>query len=191
MTLAGVDLKDVKDALKILPHGPEAIIKGLHITELKPGESAMGRVYLPENSRYFEGHFPYPATSCLPLHVVIEIAHQVIQVAIVSAFDKVKRGLLLPLGWGWDELRLRKPILPDNELTMEAKLLKPRRLIDDMSYYYKCLNGRAHIKGLCRGTVNGELIFEGVTYFILTPLGIAKIDSSLLTDLKLEIKSAD
>lgn len=160
MTVAGIDSRD---ALKIfLPHGKEALIKDLCITVLVPGVSATGHIRFPSRSEYFQGHFP--DSPCLPSHIVLEIAHEVMQVAILSALTGEQRSKLWPLCWGWDELRFRDQILPNEIFKMVVQIIDPKPLL-------VLTQGIKAIEGLCLGyKVGGEkIIFEGTVYFSLVP----------------------
>ena len=161
---SGILSKDVEleNILQILPHGKEALIKGLRINGLAADDLAIGYACFPDKSKYFRGHFP--KSPCLPFHIVQEIAHQVMQVAILSALSQEQRSELRPLCWKWDELRLADQILPNEVFKMVAQIIDPRPLLVSPK-------GIKVIKGLCLGSkvVEEKTIFEGTVYFSLVP----------------------
>ena len=160
MTVVAID---PQNALKrFLPHGREALIKGLWITRLTPGSSATGYVHFQPGSEYFRGHFP--GSPCLPFHIVLETAHQVMQVAILSALSDEERAKFRPLCWRWDEPRLADQILPNEVLKMFAQIRDPQPLALTPES-----RGIKVIIGDCLGmkVVGEKRVFTGTAYFSL------------------------
>ena len=86
------------------------------IEELELGERVRGYKNVTINEAFFQGH--YPDMPIMPGVLVLESMSQV--GAIMLLADPKFEGFI-PIVAGYDKVRFRKPVLPGDRLTTEAK----------------------------------------------------------------------
>ncbi|MEM9466113.1 MAG: 3-hydroxyacyl-ACP dehydratase FabZ [Actinomycetota bacterium] len=130
----------------VLPHRPPFLFVD-EITELAPGEKAVGRWTLTGDEAFFAGHFPGRPT--LPGVLMCEAIAQVGAVALLT--DDRYAGKL-PLFGGLDSARFRRQVGPGDTLELTVEMGR--------------LSARAG-KGSGRAELNGELAVSCDLMFVI------------------------
>jgi 3-hydroxyacyl-[acyl-carrier-protein] dehydratase len=102
----------------ILPHRyPFLLID--RMIEVVPGERAVGIKNVTANEEFFQGHFPQHPV--MPGVLVMEAMAQVGGVLVLSQEDHKGK---MPFLCGLDKVRFRKPVVPGDQLVMEATIVQ-------------------------------------------------------------------
>lgn len=113
---------DISDILKLLPHRyPMLMID--RIIDLVPGEKVVALKNVTINEPFFNGHFPN--TPVMPGVLIVEAMGQAGGVLVLSSQPKD----LLPDAiyfMAFDNVRFRAPVVPGDQLILEAKIVKKR-----------------------------------------------------------------
>lgn len=138
---------DINEIQKIIPHRPPFLLID-RITEVVPGERAVGLKNVTMNEPYFVGHFPsYPV---MPGVLIVEALAQVGTVAMLMVeANKGKLGFFA----GIDGFRFREQVKPGDTLTLEVEITRLKGPI-----------GKG--KGIAK--VDGKVVAEGELMFALT-----------------------
>jgi 3-hydroxyacyl-[acyl-carrier-protein] dehydratase len=115
-----VSTLDVREIMKILPHRyPMLLID--RITEFVPMKYARGYKNVTINEQMFMGHFP--GNPVLPGVYIIEAMAQIGGIAILASGDMARK---VPYITGIDRAKFRRPVVPGDQLMMEATVTKTR-----------------------------------------------------------------
>jgi 3-hydroxyacyl-[acyl-carrier-protein] dehydratase len=115
-----VPILDVREIMKILPHRyPMLLID--RITDFEPLKYARGYKNVTINEPAFPGHFP--GNPVLPGVYIIEAMAQVGGIAILASGDIARK---VPYLAGIDRAKFRRPVVPGDQLLMEATVTKTR-----------------------------------------------------------------
>ncbi|MFC6334927.1 3-hydroxyacyl-ACP dehydratase FabZ [Paenibacillus septentrionalis] len=138
---------DINEIQKIIPHRPPFLLVD-RITEVVPGERAVGLKNVTMNEPYFVGHFPgYPV---MPGVLIVEALAQVGSVAMLMVeANKGKLGFFA----GIDGFRFRGQVKPGDTLTLEVEITRLKGPI-----------GKG--KGIAK--VDGKVVAEGELMFALS-----------------------
>lgn len=138
---------DINDIQKIIPHRPPFLLVD-RITEVVPGEKAVGLKNVTMNEPYFVGHFPgYPV---MPGVLIVEALAQVGSVAMLMVeANKGKLGFFA----GIDGFRFRGQVKPGDTLTLEVEITRLKGSIG---------------KGKGTAKVDGKVVAEGELMFALS-----------------------
>lgn len=143
---AGSITMDQTAIMKILPHRYPFLLVD-KIVELEPGEKAVGLKNVSGNEPFFPGHFP--GQPVMPGVLIIEALAQTGAVALLCTADSLGK---IAYFAGIDKCRFRRPVVPGDQLRLEATLHKRR----------------GHIgKGRGQAFVGSELVAEGEFTFAL------------------------
>lgn len=134
---------DIQQILGMLPHRYPFLLVD-RVLELEPGVSIKAYKNVTFNENFFQGHFP--GQPIMPGVLIMEALAQagglfVVKTLDVSATDK------LFLFTGIESAKFRRPVVPGDQLMLEASVLRRKMNIWKMQ-------GRA--------TVDGVLVAEGV-----------------------------
>jgi 3-hydroxyacyl-[acyl-carrier-protein] dehydratase len=139
---------DSAKILATLPHRFPFLLLD-RVLELEAGRRAVGLKNVTLNDWFFQGHFP--GNPVMPGVLILEALAQLAAVAVLSLPGNEGR---IPYFAGVDGCRFRRPVVPGDQLRLEAELTRG--------------GGRAG-KGHGRATVDGELVAEADMLFAIGP----------------------
>jgi len=115
---------DIQGILERLPHRHPFLLVD-RVTELEPDRFVRGLKNVSVNEPFFVGHFP--GRPVMPGVLIIEAMAQLAGVlALVSGERRHDDGTLFYLA-GTDRARFKRPVVPGDQLRMEADWLVARR----------------------------------------------------------------
>ena len=131
---------DVQTIQEYLPHRYPFLMVD-RVIECEPGKRLLAIKNVTYNEPYFQGHFPNQ--SIMPGVLIIEaLAQATGLLASESAPDVLGKGMTYYLV-GLDKVRFKRPVVPGDQLMLEANYLRHKRNIWAFS---------------CRAEVEGELV---------------------------------
>lgn len=133
----------IKDILSVLPHRYPFLMVD-RILELEKGVRVVGLKNVTMNEPFFQGH--YPGHPVMPGVLIVEAMAQVGGFLILEEENKGR----IPLFTAIDDFKFRRPVVPGDQLRIEAEMLKQRRSI---------------AKVRSRVLVDGEIVAEGELMF--------------------------
>jgi len=138
---------DIREILRILPHRyPFLLID--RVIEVEGLKRAVGIKNVTINEPFFQGH--WPQAPIMPGVLIVEAMAQLAGVLLFRKLDNTnKLAVLLSI----DKVKLRRSVVPGDQLRIEAEALKVRSR-----------SARVH----CRATVEGKLACEAQINFMLT-----------------------
>ena len=128
----------------IIPHRPPFLLVD-EVLELEPGRKVRGRLRVPEDGWWFQGHVP--DRPVMPGVLTIEAIAQCGAVAVLSQPEN--RGKLA-LFAGIDDVRFKRVVRPGDVLTLECQVETVRGPVG---------------RGKVRATVDGQLAVRGTLTF--------------------------
>ncbi|HEX3653306.1 MAG TPA: 3-hydroxyacyl-ACP dehydratase FabZ [Rhizomicrobium sp.] len=112
---------DIDQIRKLLPHR-EPFLLLERLTDIMPGESAVGHKAVSYNEPHFRGHFPdYPV---MPGVLILEALAQTAGALVMHTLGVESGDRVYFLGV--DKARFRKPVRPGDLLRMPVKALQKR-----------------------------------------------------------------
>ena len=127
---------DILAIMQRLPHRyPFLLID--RIVRFVPGEEIVALKNVTMNEPFFQGHFP--AKPVMPGVLIIEALAQAGGILAAEIRGSEKQGDIIYF-MGMDAVRFRKPVVPGDQLMLEARLLKMRSRVAKMA-------GRALVDG--------------------------------------------
>jgi len=127
---------DILAILQRLPHRyPFLLID--RIVRFVPGEEIVALKNVTMNEPFFQGHFP--AKPVMPGVLIIEALAQAGGILAAEIRGPEKQGEIIYF-MGMDSVRFRKPVVPGDQLMLEARVLKMRSRVAKMA-------GRALVDG--------------------------------------------
>ncbi len=117
-------MMDVNEIRKYLPHRyPFLLID--RVVELTVGESIVAYKNISINEQIFQGHFPaYPV---FPGVLILEAMAQACGVLGFKTMNKTPDEGSIYLYAGVDDVRFKRPVVPGDQLYIEAKILSEKR----------------------------------------------------------------
>lgn len=115
---------DVNEIKRFLPHRyPFLLID--RVVDIKLGESIVAYKNITANEQVFEGHFPnYPV---FPGVMILEAMAQACGVLGFKTMEKTPEDGSIYLYAGIDNVRFKRPVVPGDQMYIEAKKLSDRR----------------------------------------------------------------
>jgi beta-hydroxyacyl-ACP dehydratase FabZ len=107
------------------------------IVRFVPGEQIVALKNVTMNEPFFQGHFP--AKPVMPGVLIIEALAQAGGILAAEIRGPEKQGEIIYF-MGMDAVRFRKPVVPGDQLMLEARVLKMRSRVAKMA-------GRALVDG--------------------------------------------
>lgn len=132
---------NIEGILKFLPHRYPFLLVD-RVLSLEPGKTIVALKNVTVNEPFFQGHFP--DIRIMPGVLIVEAMAQAGGILIYHSIPDPENKLVL-LG-KIDNTRFRKPVIPGDQLRLEADLLK-------LKGKFLQLRGRA--------LVDGEIVVEG------------------------------
>ena len=126
---------DARWIQQILPHRYPLLLVD-RVLEIEPGESIKALKNVTMNEEVFQGHFP--GRPVMPGVLIVEALAQA--GAILSLYDLPNPEDKLIYFTGIDRARFRRPVVPGDQLILEAKLKNVRR-------NFGKFEGRAYVDG--------------------------------------------
>ena len=127
---------DILAIMQRLPHRyPFLLID--RIVRFVPGEEIVALKNVTMNEPFFQGHFP--AKPVMPGVLIIEALAQAGGILAAEIRGQEKQGDIIYF-MGMDAVRFRKPVVPGDQLMLEARVLKMRSRVAKMA-------GRALVDG--------------------------------------------
>jgi 3-hydroxyacyl-[acyl-carrier-protein] dehydratase len=141
---------DVEQIKRLLPHrAPFLFVEKL--TEIRPGESAVGYKAVSSNEPYFQGHFPEFAV--MPGVLIIEAMAQTAGALVVHTL-KISKENRSVYFMTIDKARFRRPVKPGDLLRIPVRALRQRGPVWKFA-------GEAYVDGeLCAEAEFGAMIRE-------------------------------
>lgn len=137
-------LVDVQEIKEYLPQRyPFLLID--RVVEMEPGKSIVAYKNVTVNEPFFQGHFPHQPI--MPGVLVIEACAQAAGVLGFKSQNKKPKDGFLYYFVGADKVRLRRPVVPGDQLLLEVNVITNKRGI------YK-FSARATVGGELVGTMN-------------------------------------
>lgn len=133
-------MMDVNEIRKYLPHRYPFLLVD-RVTELTEGESIVAYKNVTVNEPFFNGHFPdHPV---MPGVLIVEAMAQAAGILGFKTMGKTPQDGSIYYFVGSDKLRFKRPVIPGDQLLLEAAILSEKRGI---------------WKFAVKATVDGELV---------------------------------
>jgi beta-hydroxyacyl-ACP dehydratase FabZ len=120
---------DIIDIMRRLPHRyPFLLID--RIIRIVPGESIVALKNVTMNEPFFQGHFP--SQPVMPGVLIVEAMAQAGGVLASESRAAEQPGAIIYF-MGMDQVRFRRPVVPGDQLFLEARVLKMRSKVAKMA----------------------------------------------------------
>lgn len=117
-------MMDVNEIREYLPHRYPFLLVD-RVVELNPGESIVAYKNVTVNEPFFNGHFPdHPV---MPGVLIVEAMAQAAGVLGFKTMNKKPQDGSIYYFVGSDKLRFKRPVVPGDQLKLEAKIVSERR----------------------------------------------------------------
>lgn len=114
---------DINEIMRLLPHTYPFLLVD-KIIELEPSKRIVGIKNVTFNEPFFTGHFP--GKPIMPGVLILEAMAQTGGVLAFKSFPGMEGSVFLT---GIDEARLRRPVIPGDQLKMIMEVVRHRREI--------------------------------------------------------------
>jgi 3-hydroxyacyl-[acyl-carrier-protein] dehydratase len=117
-------MMDVKEIREYLPHRYPFLLVD-RVLELTPGESIVAIKNVTVNEPFFNGHFPdHPV---MPGVLIVEAMAQAAGILGFKTMNKKPQDGSIYYFVGADDLRFKRPVVPGDQLRLEAVVRSERR----------------------------------------------------------------
>lgn len=117
-------MMDVNEIREYLPHRYPFLLVD-RVLELEKGESIVAIKNVTVNEPFFNGHFPdHPV---MPGVLIVEAMAQAAGILGFKIMDKKPQDGSIYYFVGSDKLRFKRPVVPGDQLKLEAKVISERR----------------------------------------------------------------
>jgi len=117
-------MMDVNEIREYLPHRYPFLLVD-RVLELEKGESIVAIKNVTVNEPFFNGHFPdHPV---MPGVLIVEAMAQAAGILGFKTMDKKPQDGSIYYFVGSDKLRFKRPVVPGDQLQLEAKIISERR----------------------------------------------------------------
>lgn len=134
---------NIQQIMEMLPHRYPFLLVD-RVLELEAGVRIKAYKNVTMNENFFQGHFP--GQPIMPGVLIMEALAQAGGIFVVQSLDIVS-GEKLFLFTGIEEVKFRRPVVPGDQLMLEASVVRRKMNIWKMQ-------GKA--------TVDGQLVAEGI-----------------------------
>lgn len=117
-------MMDVNEIRKYLPHRYPFLLVD-RVIELVPGESIVAIKNVTVNEPFFNGHFPDQPV--MPGVLLVEAMAQAAGVLGFKTMNKTPEDGSIYYFVGADDLRFKRPVVPGDQVKLEASVLSERR----------------------------------------------------------------
>ncbi|WP_293264433.1 3-hydroxyacyl-ACP dehydratase FabZ [Neptunomonas sp.] len=115
---------DVNEIREYLPHRYPFLLVD-RVLEITPGESIVALKNVTVNEPFFDGHFPgHPV---MPGVLIVEAMAQAAGILGFKTMDKKPQDGSIYYFVGSDKLRFKRPVVPGDQLKLEASILSEKR----------------------------------------------------------------
>lgn len=115
---------DVNEIREYLPHRYPFLLVD-RVLELTPGESIVAIKNVTINEPFFNGHFPQHPV--MPGVLIVEAMAQAAGILGFKTMDKKPEDGSIYYFVGSDKLRFKRPVVPGDQLKLEASIMSERR----------------------------------------------------------------
>lgn len=117
-------IMDVNEIREYLPHRYPFLLVD-RVVELEKGESIVAYKNVTINEPFFDGHFPdHPV---MPGVLLVEAMAQAAGILGFKTMDKKPQDGSIYYFVGSDKLRFKRPVVPGDQVKLEAKVLSEKR----------------------------------------------------------------
>ncbi|WP_286236826.1 3-hydroxyacyl-ACP dehydratase FabZ [Neptuniibacter halophilus] len=117
-------MMDVNEIREYLPHRYPFLLVD-RVLELEKGESIVAYKNVTVNEPFFNGHFPdHPV---MPGVLIVEAMAQAAGILGFKTMDKKPQDGSIYYFVGADNLRFKRPVVPGDQLKLEARVVSERR----------------------------------------------------------------
>jgi UDP-3-O-[3-hydroxymyristoyl] N-acetylglucosamine deacetylase/3-hydroxyacyl-[acyl-carrier-protein] dehydratase len=145
--LAGAEaLLDIRQIMRVLPHRYPLLLVD-RVIELDGDRKAVGIKNVTYNEQFFQGH--YPGQPIMPGVLIVEAMAQLAGVLLLRKLEHTgKLAVLLSM----DKVKIRKPVVPGDQLILEATTMRVKTRTGNVS---------------CRAMVGNKVAAEAQIRFML------------------------
>ncbi|MEW6432727.1 MAG: 3-hydroxyacyl-ACP dehydratase FabZ [Myxococcota bacterium] len=116
---------DVIDIAKLLPHRYPFLLVD-RVVELEPNKRLVGYKNVTANEDFFNGHFP--GLPVMPGVLILEALAQACAILAFKSTGYDPKDYVIYL-MGIDGARFRKPVVPGDQLTLTAEVVKAKSVV--------------------------------------------------------------
>jgi 3-hydroxyacyl-[acyl-carrier-protein] dehydratase len=150
----GLESLDIEAIKKLLPHrAPFLFVERL--SDIVPGESAVGHKAVSFNEPYFQGHFP--GFAVMPGVLIVEAIAQTSGALVAHSLGLSSRNSTV-FFMTIDKARFRRPVRPGDMLRFPVKALQRRGPVwrfGGEAYVGETLCAEAEVTAMIRGNAEG------------------------------------
>ncbi len=119
-------MMDINEIKTFLPHRYPFLFVD-RVTDVESGKSIRGYKNISFNESFFEGHFP--DAPIMPGVLILEALAQISGILGFVTTDKKPSDSLIHYFAGSDKVRFKRPVVPGDQLTLEADLISAKHSI--------------------------------------------------------------